>query len=183
MLPVEDRDLQAAEKMKKVDNELEIASLASETGFAPQVARVDKCTGTYRSKKAKIGIIVMEKYDTTLLDLIKQDSPAIRDEKMVRSKVEGVAINLLKKGIDQNDYHPGNVLINLDSNGNIKDLVLSDFGQARLSPSGSYEAGTIASVKMTIKVLLLFMELLKLLGKFHRFKTMEECGGTIIYSY
>lgn len=105
--------------LKRIEKESEIAEKMSEIEVGPQFY------GSWYCEDDGIYIIITEKWDDSLnLNEIKTNWKFIYD------KLEILINKMHKNGYIHSDIFPKNILVKKDENGNIKDLVLTDFGSA-----------------------------------------------------
>lgn len=139
MFPINPKDLDADKKMTELENEIQMSQLASDSGYGPVVKRVIRdCKVKMGRGNILISLLVMERFDTSLYDLL-QARPELKSDPFFTTSlkaklmeaVEGVA----KASIYHADLHAGNILFNL-KDGQIARLVIGDYGRSSMSSPG-----------------------------------------------
>jgi serine/threonine protein kinase len=140
---------------KNIKNEIKINKIAAEHDISPKIIDEWMCEGEifkYGWSKTNLYFIVMEKVDITVKDYFKNSSSELRSNFKIPTGTSSAAIfkdnksekekhlfirlfknliyNLHKLDIVHLDLSPSNIMINLDQNGDIKNVKLIDFGLA-----------------------------------------------------
>lgn len=107
------------------DDEVEIYKEMSNRGIAPKYIDSSKCIGYNEDgDKLKLGLLVTEKYDTTLEKHLKKErNISIDNIRDLQQKISEIH----KAGYVHNDLNPGNVMLKYDKS-KIIDIKIIDFG-------------------------------------------------------
>lgn len=134
LFPIAPNDLDAENKRMEMEKDIEMSQKAGETEYAPKVKRIIRdCKTKLGRKNINMTMMIMERFDTSLNDLLQTHPELKKSKKFINSlkKELSKAVNAIaEKSIDHGDLHEGNILLNITKDGDIDRLVLSDYGRS-----------------------------------------------------
>ncbi len=111
--------------------EVELSRLLGGKGISRAFRTAFICSQT-EGGHGRLGFIVLQRYDISLLELLNERLDEIDKRNVTRLLSDKVA-DLHRLGYVHHDIHQGNVMVNINTQGQPRDVVLIDFGRAKES--------------------------------------------------